>query len=134
MSYHFCLSALIVLSVHTMIHAQGHRYDLSSLHQQGALLAQNRSLSALPAEKAIRFSTAAGDGVAWLEGVEFANGTIELDIRGKDVLQQSFVGVAFHGISKDSLEAVYFRPFNFQSTDSLRRVHMVQYVSHPDFP
>jgi hypothetical protein len=50
------------------------------------------------------------------------------------VVQQSFVGVAFHGIARDSLEAVYFRPFNFQAADTTRTAHMVQYVSHPDFP
>ena len=38
------------------------------------------------------------DGVAYLQGIEFSNGTIELDVRGKDVQQQSFVGVAFHGV------------------------------------
>jgi hypothetical protein len=131
--YHSYFSALIGLCMQTGSYAQSHRYDLSFLARQGGLQVQNRTISALSGEKGLRFSAAEGDGVAWLEGIEFSNGTIELDIRGKDVLQQSFVGVAFHAVSKDSLEAVYFRPFNFRSSDSLRKTHMVQYVYHPDF-
>ena len=50
------------------------------------------------------------------------------------MLQQSFVGVAFHGVDEKTLDAVYFRPFNFHATDSVRRIHAVQYISHPDFP
>ncbi len=67
-----------------------------------------------------------------MRGVEFSDGIIDLDIKGKDVFQQSFVGVAFHGADNKTLDAVYFRPFNFQATDSARRIHAVQYVSHPD--
>ena len=39
---------------------------------------------------------APGDGIAWIK--RFTEGTIELDIRGKDAFQQSFVGMAYHGI------------------------------------
>jgi hypothetical protein len=63
--------------------------------------------------------------------VEFANGTIELDIRGKDVQGQSFVGVALHGVDGTTYEAIYFRPFNFRAADSTRRAHAVQYISQP---
>ena len=82
----------------------------------------------------IRFSEGAGEGVAYLRGVEFSNGTIELDIRGKDVPQQSFVGVAFHGVDGTTYDAIYFRPFNFKTDDPARRKRAVQYVSHPDYP
>jgi hypothetical protein len=70
-------------------------------------------------------------GVAYLEGVEFADGAIEVDIRGKDVLQQSFVGVAFHGLDEKTYDAIYFRPFNFKNEDPARRLRAVQYISHP---
>src|SRR5450755_2302136 len=40
-----------------------------------------------------------GIGLAWLDGVYFSSGTIEFDVRGKDIMQQSFVGIAFHGIN-----------------------------------
>ena len=82
----------------------------------------------------VRLSAAADNGVAWLRGVELANGTIELDIRGKDVQGQSFVGVAFHGADDSTYDAVYLRPFNFRTDDSVRHNHAVQYVSHPTYP
>src|ERR1700692_2256880 len=124
MKYGPHLFLFILAFVQNSLYAQRRSYNLDSLAQKGALQVQNRSIAPLPAEKGIRFSAAADDGVAWLNGVEFSNGTIEFDVRGKDVLQQSFVGVAFHGISRDSLEAVYFRPFNFRSSDAQRQLHM----------
>lgn len=72
--------------------------------------------------------------VAYLEATGFANGTIELDVKGKDLQQQSFLGVAFHGVDGATYDAVYFRPFNFRAEDPARRVRAVQYVSHPDYP
>ena len=81
----------------------------------------------------LRLDAREGDGVAWWPDVPFGNGTIELDIRGKDVLQQSFVGVAFHGVDETTFDAVYFRPFNFRSDDPIRQSHAVQYVSHPTY-
>ena len=81
--------------------------------------------------KAVRLDERPGEGVVWLEGFQFSNGVIELDLKGKDVLQRSFLGVVFHGVDEKTYEAVYFRPFNFKSSDPVRRVHAVQYVSHP---
>lgn len=70
-------------------------------------------------------------GTTWIKGIEFSNGTIELDIRGKDILQGSFPGVVFHAIDTAVFDQVYFRPFNFRAKDSIRRVHSVQYMSVP---
>jgi hypothetical protein len=80
----------------------------------------------------VRLDERVGDGAAWLEGSKFATGTIELEIRGKDLFQRSFVGVAFHGADDQTYEAVYFRPFNFRSTEPARRSHAVQYISQPE--
>ena len=109
-------------------------YDLIDLLENKGFETFNRTISVLSenGKKSIRFSKSPNDGIAWLKGIEFSDGTIELDIRGKDVFQQSFVGVAFHGIDNVTLDAVYFRPFNFQSTDPVRKIHAVQYVSQPD--
>ncbi len=74
-----------------------------------------------------------GDGAAWLEGVEFQNGTIEVRIRGKNDPNRSFVGIAFRGVDDETYDAVYFRPFNFVADNDLSRSHMVQYVSHPEY-
>lgn len=78
-----------------------------------------------------RVDARAGDGGALLAGVALDEGVIEVDLRGKDVAQQSFLGIAFHVVDWTTYEAVYFRPFNFRSTDAERRSHSVQYISHP---
>ena len=72
-----------------------------------------------------------GDGFVWLKDFEFDNGIIEADIKGKNVQGNSFVGIAFHGLNDTTFDAVYFRPFNFMSEDSVRKAHSVQYISHP---
>jgi hypothetical protein len=94
----------------------------------------NRKATRIPDRNdGVRLSGASGNGVAWVEGSDFRNGTIEVDIRGQESLGQSFVGVAFHRKSDDSYEAVYLRPFNFRAADPARRQHAVQYISLPDF-
>lgn len=110
------------------------KYDLVSMLENNKFEVFNRKISLFTEndKKGIRFSKNGNDGMAWLNGVEFSNGIIELDIRGKDVYQQSFVGIAFHAVDNKTLDAIYFRPFNFQSTDPVREIHAVQYISHPD--
>ena len=71
------------------------------------------------------------DGMLWLNDAVFKNGTIELDIRGKDVRGKSFVGIVFHGHDDETFDAIYFRAFNFQSPE--RKTHAVQYISMPDY-
>jgi hypothetical protein len=97
--------------------------------------AVNRSVTALNEgdKKGVRLNEREGEGIVWLENVQFSNGVIEFDVRGKDVLQQSFLGVAFHGLDDKTYDAIYFRPFNFRSEDPVRRVHAVQYISHPEY-
>jgi len=109
--------------------------DLAALAESNGFKVFNRSLTSLNdgSRKGVRLSENAGDGVAYLQGIEFTNGTIELDIKGKDVQQQSFVGVAFHGVDGTTYDAIYCRPFNFRAEDPARRSHGVQYVSHPTY-
>jgi hypothetical protein len=111
------------------------KYDLYSSCENNKLEPYNRLISKFSENniRGIHVSKNENDGIVWLKGIEFSNGTIELDIRGKNVFQQSFVGVAFHGVDNKTLDAVYFRPFNFQSNDPGRKIHAVQYVSHPEF-
>jgi hypothetical protein len=111
-------------------------YDLLRMLVNNQLTIVNREVSPLVSEQrnGIMLSAKPDDGVAWLNGVDFANGTIELDIYGKDVLQQSFLGVAFHGSDARAFDAVYFRPFNFKAADSVRKIHAVQYESNPLYP
>jgi hypothetical protein len=83
------------------------------------------------AKRGVRFDERAGDGVALLKGYTFKTGTIEFDVKGRNVLQKSFVGIAFNVLDETTYDAVYFRPFNFRSDDPLRRSHAVQYISPP---
>lgn len=84
-------------------------------------------------EKTLVVHRKRGDGIAILKNIEFDNGTIELELKGENNPQKSFVGVAFN-IQNDSVyEAVYFRPFNFQSEDKIRREHSIQYIYKPEY-
>jgi hypothetical protein len=110
--------------------------DLGPLADGKGLNASKRTISRLSdgARKGVRLSEAEGEGPAYLPGIEFANGTIELDIKGRDVQGSSFVGVAFHGVDGTTYDAIYFRPFNFKTDDKARVLRAVQYVSQPDHP
>lgn len=68
----------------------------------------------------------------WIEGTNFSEGTIEVNVRGHDLFQQSFVGVAFHRANDSTYEGIYLRPFNFCASDPGRHKHAVQYISVPD--
>ncbi|WP_419700342.1 family 16 glycoside hydrolase [Mucilaginibacter sp. NFX135] len=111
-------------------------YDLSRLLSVRQLNISNREAAVLPnhEKNGIMLSAKDDDGVALINNVTFSNGIIELDIRGKNADQQSFLGITFHAVDAKTLDAVYFRPFNFLSADSVHRIHMVQYVSHPQYP
>ena len=110
--------------------------DLVKLADSKALKHFNRTVSSLNegGKKGVRLSENEGEAPAYIPGIEFTNGTIELDIKGKDVQQRSFVGIAFHGVDDKTYDAVYFRPFNFKAEDTARRVRAVQYISQPEYP
>src|SRR5262245_49743851 len=107
--------------------------DLAERLAAGKLRAVNREITAVPGTRGVHLSAGPGKGIAWIEGSDFMQGTIELEIRGKDVPQQSFVGVAFHRRDDNTYEAVYVRPFNFRSTDPVRKMHAVQYIAMPEY-
>lgn len=93
----------------------------------------NRRLTASKEEgRAVaRLDAAPGDGGVLLDGVQLSEGVIEVELRGKDVAQQSFLGIAFHWVDWSTFDAVYFRPFNFRAATAEQRSHSIQYVSHP---
>lgn len=80
------------------------------------------------------------DVLALLDGPDFRNGTIELDVAGApradappDV--RGFIGVSFRtGASGEWSEVFYLRPTNGRAGDQLRRNHSVQYQSNPEYP
>jgi hypothetical protein len=110
--------------------------DLTVLADGKGLNATKRTISPLTdgARKGVRLSEAEGEGPAYLPGIDFANGTIEVDIKGRDVQGASFVGVAFHGVDGTTYDGIYFRPFNFKTADPARVLRAVQYISQPAHP
>ena len=109
--------------------------DLHASVQKNKIEVYNRELSLIheDAYKGIRLSKAYGEGLAWINGIAFSNGTIEFDVRGENIKLHSFVGIAFHGINDSTYDAIYLRPFRFQETNDTLRRHSIQYISLPDF-
>jgi hypothetical protein len=107
--------------------------ELSKINDGKTWKIYNRSVAtgAFNKQNSVHFEANQGDGLAIYQDLEFENGTIEFDVKGKDVLQQSFVGVAFHIQNDSTFNAIYFRPFNFKKPE--RASHSVQYISHPKF-
>ncbi len=77
---------------------------------------------------------------AFVAGVDFKDGTIEVDVAGAPMPgapadARGFIGIDFrsqeHGVHTES---IYLRPTNGRADDQLRRNHSVQYDSVPDFP
>jgi hypothetical protein len=112
---------------------QGLTWHVQAQAPKTRLRAVNRVVSIDKSSKVIRLNEADGVGIAWILGTGFTTGEIEFDVKGIDKYQGSFLGLAFHGADDSTYEAVYFRPFNFQATDSLRKSHAVQYISNPHY-
>jgi hypothetical protein len=123
---------MVILCGCIQAHAQQNRkYNLAQLLQQGELITTpDDETQILHDAKKNAVST---KGIVWLKDVSFKTGTIEVDLRGKDVFLQSFLGIAFHGIDTTTYDVVYFRPFNFKHADTLRRKWSVQYMSLPGY-
>jgi hypothetical protein len=81
----------------------------------------------------IKFNEDKGKGLRILNDYIFSDGSIEFDIRGRNLLQKSFVGIVFHFQNDSTYDVVYFRPFNFSNPDTSRRSRAVQYISLPGF-
>lgn len=128
------LSLSVPLAAQPVQSAAPQRIDLAERLAAGKLRAVNRDVKTLQeTARSVHVSEKEGPGVIWIEGSDFAQGTIEVDVRGRDVLQQSFVGVAFHRKDDSTYEAVYVRPFNFRASDPARHQHAVQYIAAPDY-
>src|SRR5688572_9530296 len=115
--------------------AVGADADLSTISDRDVWRVHNREVQFIQeaGKKFVRLDARRNHGVAWLLGSDFKEGTIEVELRGKNKPQQSFIGVAFHGVDDNTHEVVYFRPFNFKSEDAVRRSRAVQYISWPTF-
>lgn len=109
--------------------------DLTSIQDPAAWRIHNRNATAMneAGRNIVQLDANSGGGTAWLVGSAFSTGTIEVDLRGRNRPGQSFVGIAFNGIDDETFEAVYFRPFNFEQEEAVRRSRSVQYISLPEF-
>lgn len=108
--------------------------DLSQLANGSRWAVFNRKASAYEDNKVkngVFLNAKLGQGVAWLPSFELTKGVIEVDVKGKNVPQQSFVGLAFHGSEIGNYEAIYLRPFNFRAETEAGRSHSIQYIAHP---
>jgi hypothetical protein len=112
---------------------EAQRIDLAERLAAGKLRAVDRDVTKLQEREGVHLSEKAGPGVVWIEGSDFGEGTIEIDVRGRDVAQRSFLGIAFHRKDDNTYESVYLRPFNFRVDDPARRQHAVQYIAVPDY-
>lgn len=74
-----------------------------------------------------------GSGMAIIDTKPFESGTIHLELKGENTPGRSFVGLAFNIQNDTTYEAIYFRPFNFQSGEEIRRSHSIQYIYEPKY-
>jgi hypothetical protein len=127
-------SLLFIFSVFVMLSANAQKvkkYDLVKLLKANKLdTAAGPQTHVLDDAQKHAISTM---GTVWLKDVNFKEGTIDIDLRGRDVFLKSFLGIAFHAKDTAIYDAKYFRPFRFHSTDTPTRKWSVQYVSLPDF-
>jgi hypothetical protein len=111
------------------------RFDLRDLLRKDGLTVFNRHVEPVsdPSKNGLVLSEEYGEGLVWINGVSFSTGTIEVDLKGQNIYQRSFLGIAFRGADDSAFDAIYFRPFHFLSTDSVRRSRCVQYISLPQY-
>jgi hypothetical protein len=90
--------------------------------------------------KAVRLTAIGEAGFAFVNGTQFRDGTIELDMATHittppGVRRPGFTGLAFRARTDAShCELFYLRPGNSRSEDQAMRNHSVQYTSEPAYP
>jgi len=135
MRHTIILTTLFFLLSFTASAQQSITPDLHKAAKHGKLEVYNRELTLVNEEgyQGIRLSKDYGEGVAWMKGITFSTGTLEFDVRGENLKQHSFVGIAFHGQNDSTYDAVYLRPFHFYAEDQVSQDRMIQYISLPVF-
>ena len=132
------LWAIVLFLLRASLPAQSpERLDLEAVGKDPRWKIAGRTVSIVEAKgkRALKMSEGPGAGLAWLDGFEFGNGVIDVDLLGRSQpIQGSFLGVAFRVVDAQTQDVVYFRPFNFRAADPTRRAHAAQYVSHPRWP
>ncbi|ROZ75371.1 hypothetical protein [Ramlibacter sp. WS9] len=131
----------LILATLALTQACGHRHpstaDLSTIAdgKSWRVTHTDAQTTEVDGKRAVRL-VAEGDsangivGLALPRALSFSTGTIEIDLKGRNLRQRSFLGVAFNVIDEKTFEAVYFRPFNFQAAEPIRN-RSVQYIAWP---
>ncbi len=132
---HLSVIVFLICFGHVSFSQPAKVFDLHTLVKDKGVDVFNRELSLIKEESraGIRLSKAEGEGVAWIKGVEFSTGILEFDVRGENIKQHSFVGIAFHGKDNNTFDAIYLRPFQFMEKDDVLRSRSIQYIALPDF-
>lgn len=131
----FYLSAILVLTGSVAFSQNTFSIDLHKAVQNKTIAVYNRDLTLIneAGHPGISLSKNCDEGIAWINGFEFSNGVIELEVRGEDIKQHSFVGIAFHGVNDSTFDCIYLRPFHFNAADEESKKKMIQYVSLPKY-
>ena len=97
----------------------------------------------LQGKKGLRLTLApgvpTGPAFARMEGLEFSDGVIEVEVAGAPAPgapegARGFVGIAFRLLDDErTYDAFYLRPTNGRVEDQERRNHATQYISQPDW-
>jgi hypothetical protein len=115
------------------LHAQKTiQYNLAELFNKNGLVTDTSNHARILSDSIYKQAIST-QKIVWLKNVSFKSGTLEIDLRGKNVFLQSFLGIAFHASDSNHYEVVYFRPFNFQHPDTARRKWSVQYMVVPEY-
>src|SRR5579872_540920 len=132
-----CSLFLILFSISApLISAQDiQKLDISQAHGEAAKYRGKKAVH-LVAEPL------AGNGtpLAVVKGIEFKDGTIEVDVsgdlaKGASDTARGFIGIAFRVQDRsEKFELFYLRPTNGRADDQLRRNHSTQYESYPEWP
>jgi hypothetical protein len=111
--------------------------ELINARAEAATYRGRRALHLLPAAGK---ENSDENSLALLDGSDFKDGTIEVDLAGAPHPgaapgMRGFIGIAFRVQGKDAAryECIYLRPTNGRADDQLRRNHSTQYISFPDY-
>jgi hypothetical protein len=141
-----CLSYAILASFTLLpAYASAQAVDLENtadlhLHKVEVTTTTYQGRKALRVTEAKEFLDDGPDKLVIIEGIEFQNGVIEVEVAGLPLPganpgARGFIGVAFHvNADVSRYECIYLRPTNGRADDQVRRNHASQYVSFPDYP
>ena len=117
-----CVIAFVSVAI-TAWSQSAENLDLTAVGKDPRWKIAGRTTSIVDAKgkRALKISEGPGMGLVWLDGYDFSNGVIEVDLLGRSrPVQGSFLGVAFRVVDAQTHDAVYFRPFNFRADDPAR--------------